>query len=43
MAPVEIPAVSELDIEGFVFPPVVAKPPGSSKSLFLGGAGRLPA
>ncbi|CAA7398158.1 unnamed protein product [Spirodela intermedia] len=39
MVTVELPAVSELDIEGFVFPPVVAKPPGSSKSLFLGGAG----
>nr|ANH61883.1 chalcone isomerase [Anthurium andraeanum] len=34
----ELPAVSELLLEGFVFPPTV-RPPGSSNTLFLGGAG----
>nr|ACQ41836.1 chalcone-flavanone isomerase [Elaeis oleifera] len=31
-------ALPKLEVEGIVFPPVVS-PPGSSKSLFLGGAG----
>nr|BAO50257.1 chalcone isomerase [Tricyrtis sp. Shinonome] len=31
--------VPKLEVEGIVFPPVVC-PPGSSKTLFLGGAGR---
>ncbi|XP_038988379.1 chalcone--flavonone isomerase [Phoenix dactylifera] len=31
-------ALPKLEVEGFVFPPVV-RPPGSSKTLFLGGAG----
>lgn len=35
----ELPTVSELQVEAFVFPPTV-KPPGTSKTLFLGGAGR---
>ncbi|KAF8397571.1 hypothetical protein HHK36_016491 [Tetracentron sinense] len=32
------PSVSELKVESFCFPPTV-KPPGSTKTLFLGGAG----
>ncbi|XP_078445223.1 chalcone-flavanone isomerase family protein [Wolffia australiana] len=35
----EIPVVTALEIDGVVFPPVVVNPPGSFKSLFLGGAG----
>ncbi|MFQ6649112.1 hypothetical protein Gotur_022933 [Gossypium turneri] len=32
------PSVTELQVENFTFPPTV-KPPGSTKTLFLGGAG----
>ncbi|KAK4418172.1 Chalcone--flavonone isomerase [Sesamum alatum] len=32
------PSVTEVQVESFVFPPEV-KPPGSAKTLFLGGAG----
>nr|APT37062.1 chalcone isomerase [Coleus scutellarioides] len=32
------PSVSEIQVESVVFPPAV-KPPGSDKTLFLGGAG----
>ncbi|GFQ03337.1 chalcone--flavonone isomerase, partial [Phtheirospermum japonicum] len=33
-----LPSVTEVRVESFVFPPT-AKPPGSAKTLFLGGAG----
>lgn len=35
----EAVALPKLEVEGIVFPPVVS-PPGSSKTLFLGGAGQ---
>ena len=35
-------AVSEVAVDGVVFPPVaVARPPGSGRSHFLAGAGAL--
>ncbi|KAL3523476.1 hypothetical protein ACH5RR_016310 [Cinchona calisaya] len=33
------PSVTEVQVEGRVFPPTVKRPPGSNGSLFLGGAG----
>nr|UUY86283.1 chalcone isomerase [Aglaonema commutatum] len=38
MVAMGLPAVSDVQVEAFVFPPTV-RPPGSSKTLFLGGAG----
>jgi chalcone isomerase len=34
-------AVPELTVEGVVFPPVVACPPGSGRKHFLAGGGAL--
>uniref|UniRef100_A0A0D9W0R8 Chalcone-flavonone isomerase family protein n=1 Tax=Leersia perrieri TaxID=77586 RepID=A0A0D9W0R8_9ORYZ len=33
------PAVSELEVDGVVFPPAVTRPPGSGNTHFLAGAG----